>query len=121
RRRDARRADDIEAEIALLSDLRLARMEPHPHLHLFAFRPLVVVQRTLRVDRGRHGVARPREREEERGALGVDLGAAARAEGLAHEVPVVARDAPVALVPELLQEPGRALDVGEDERDGAAW
>ena len=80
----------------------------------------MVAERALRVDRRRDRVAGPREREEEGVALRVDLRAAARAERLAHETAVVGRDAPVGLVAELLQQPRRALDVGEDEGDGAA-
>src|SRR5215471_19119917 len=94
-------------------------MEPHPHPHMVSLRPFVVAEGALGVDGGGHRVARPREREEERVALRVDLRPAARAEHLADEATVVAGHAPVALVAELLQEAGRALDVGEDERDGA--
>src|SRR5207244_13581476 len=74
----------------------------------------------VRVGRGRTRVAGTREREEEGVALRVDLGPAPRAERLAHESPVLAGHAPVALVAELLEEAGRALDVGEGERDGPA-
>jgi uncharacterized protein YyaL (SSP411 family) len=80
----------------------------------------VIAEGTLRVDRGSDRVARPWEREEERVALRVDLRPFVSLEGLAHETPVVARDAAVALVPELLEEARRSLDVGEDERDCAA-
>src|SRR5262249_53129567 len=117
---DAGRANDVEPEVALFAHVRLAGVEAHAHPQLASVRPRVVVQRTLRVDRGRDRIARPREREEERVALRVHLRAAAVAEGLAHEPPVVARDLPVALVPELLQETRRALDVGEHEGDGPA-
>ena len=119
-RRDAGRAHDVQPEIALLADVRLAGVEPHAHAHRAPVRPLVVAEGALGVDRGRDCVARPREREEEGVALRVDLRAAARAEGLAHEPPVVGRDVSVRLVAELLQEARRALDVREDERDGAA-
>jgi hypothetical protein len=102
-RGDARRADHVEAEVTLLADVWLAGVHAHTHEQLPSARPLVVAQRALRVDRGGHGVARTREGEEERVALGVDLRALAGAERLAHKPPVVARDAPELLVAELLE------------------
>ena len=73
----------------------------------------------LGVDGRGDGVARAREREEEGVALRVDLDAAVLREALAHQPPVVGEDVGVA-VAELLQQARRALDVGEDEGDGAA-
>ncbi len=119
-RGDARSAHDVEAEVALLPDVRLARMDPHAHEHLLTAGPVVLVESSLGVDRRGDCVARPGEREEERVALRVDLRSAVRAERLAHEAPVVGRHPPVVLVAELLQQARRAFDVGEDERDGAA-
>src|SRR5205823_4559177 len=118
--RDARGPDHVEAEVALLADVRLAGVQPHPHAQLLTAGPFVVAQRALRLDRRRHRVAGARERVEERVALRVDLRPAVRAERLAHDAPVVVRHAAVPVVAELLQEPRRPLDVGEDERDGAA-
>ncbi len=117
---DARRAHDVETEVALLADVRLARVEPHAYEHLAPARPFVVVECPLRVDRRGDCVARPREREEEGVALRIDLGAAVRAERLPHEPAVIGRDAPVGLVAEFLQQTRRPLDVGEDERDRTA-
>ena len=70
--------------------------------------------------RGSHdGVRGVGEGDEERVALGVDLDAAVRAERLAqHRDARPARSAYAP--PELVQQPRRALDVGEQERDGAA-
>jgi hypothetical protein len=120
RSRDPGRAHDVEPEVALFADVRLARVQADAHEQLAPVRPLVVTQRALRLDGGCHRVACPREREEERVALRVDLGAAVGAERLPHDPPVVARDAAELLVPEFLQQARRALDIGEDERDGAA-
>jgi len=77
----------------------------------------VLAERTLRRDGGVDRVPGPREREEERVALGVDLGAAGRAERLADEAAMVARERPERLVAQLLQELRRPLDVRERERD----
>ncbi len=90
RRRDAGGADDVEPEVALFSHVRLAGVDPHPDTYLLPLLPFVIVQRTLRVDRGRHRVARAGEREEEGVALRVDLRPATGAEGLADETAMVA-------------------------------
>ena len=119
RRADARRADDVEPEIPLFADRRLARVQAHPHAHLLPSRPLVGRERALGGDRPGDGVPCAREGVEERVALGVDLGSTLVAEALAEQLPVVADDVAVG-VPELLEQPGRALDVGEEERDGAS-
>ena len=56
RRADARRADDVEPEIALFADRRLARVQAHPHAHLLPSRPLVGRERALGGDRPGDGV-----------------------------------------------------------------
>ena len=109
-----------EPQVALVADRRLARVEAHSHPDLRTVRPGVGAQGALGSDRSSRGVARAREREEEGVALGVDLGPAGASERLADEPPVLANDLRVA-ISELLQEPGRALDVREDERDRPAW
>ena len=40
RRADARRAHDVEPDVALVADRRLAGVQPHPHAHVLALRPL---------------------------------------------------------------------------------
>ena len=76
-------------------------------------------ERALGRDRPGDRVPRARKRVEERVALGVDLGPTLVAEALAEQLPVVADDFAVG-VAELLEQPGRALDVGEEKRDGAS-
>jgi hypothetical protein len=118
RRADARRPNDVHAEVPLLADGRLPGMEPHADLHLGALWPLVLGQRALAGDGTRDGVTRPCEREEERVALGVDLPTSRLAQLLPQNPPVV----PVhVLIPiaELLEEASRPLDVGEQKCDGA--
>src|SRR5437763_9865447 len=79
RGRDARGADDVEPEVALFSHMRLAGVHAHPHTYLLPVRPLVSVERTLRIDRRGHRVARAGEREEERVALCVSISVPPRA------------------------------------------
>ena len=76
-------------------------------------------ERALGLDRRVGRVLGAREREEERVALRVDLGAAASLHGAAHDPPVVVHDLRV-VVAELLQQPRRALDVAEEEGDRSA-
>jgi hypothetical protein len=80
----------------------------------------VLGERALAVHGGANGVPRARERVEERVALRVDLAAPGGLEDLAQEPAVVGHDLPVAIA-EFLQQPRRALDVGEEKGDGPAW
>jgi hypothetical protein len=111
-----RAAHDVEPEVALVAHGGLSGVNSHADAHLAATWPRVAPQRALRVNRGGDGVARARKREEERVSLRVHLGAAAGAERLAHDSPVVAHHLGV-VVAQFLQELRRALDVREDERD----
>ena len=119
RRADARRADDVEAEVALVADGRLAGVQAHPHPHLGALGPVVCAESALGRNRAGDRLRCARERVEERVALRVDFRAALRAQVLAEEPPVLADDFAV-VVTERLEQPRRALDVGEEERDRAA-
>jgi hypothetical protein len=67
-------------------------------------------------DRGPDRPHRAGEGHEEGVALGADLHAAARLDGLAHDRRVLVPDRWVA-VAQLLQQPGGTLDVGEQEGD----
>jgi hypothetical protein len=118
-RRDPRGPHDVEPEVPLVADVRLARVETHPDAHLAGLGPRVAAQGALRGDRAGDRVPGARERVEERVALGVDLRAPGVAERLAHDPPVVAGDGGVGLVAELLEKLRRALDVGEREGDRA--
>ncbi len=119
RRADARRANDVEAEVALVADGRLAGVQAHAHPHLGPLRPGVRAESPLSRNRAGDRLRCAREGVEERVALRVDLRAALRAQVLAEEPAVLADDFAV-VVAELLEQPRRALDVGEEERDRAA-
>ena len=118
-RADPCRADHVEADVPLVADRRLARVEAHADTHLGALRPGVAREGPLTLDCDTHGVARARERVEERVALGVDLAPIGLPEDLAQEPPVVRHDLAV-VVAEPLEEACRALDVGEQKGDGPA-
>ena len=69
--------------------------------------------------RGGERSRRGREREEEGVTLRVDLDPALRGTGLADDAAVLGERIGVALGAERVQQPRRALDVGEEEGDGA--
>ena len=116
---DAGRAHDVEPDVALLVDRRLAGVQAHPHAHVRLAGPGLRRVRALSLDRGGHRVARAREREEERVALRVDLDPVARSERVADEASVRRQHVAV-VVTEALEELRRVLDVGEHEGDRSA-
>ena len=71
-RRYVRRARDGETDVTVARHLRVAGMDPHAHLHLYAVRPAMLRQRPLGVGCGRDGLTRPSEGDEERLGLPVD-------------------------------------------------
>ena len=87
-RADPGRSDDVQTEIPLLGDVRLARVQAHPNEDGGIVRPVVYGVRTLHRDGGGDGLARPREGEEERIALRVDLDPV-RTEHLSDDAPVL--------------------------------
>ena len=118
-RSDPRRAVHPQPDIALLFDYGLARMQPHAHTHLGALGPFVLGKSLLRDDRGSQSRVGAREGEEERVSLVVDLSAFAFLCGCSQDAPLLGENRAVAL-PQLLEQPRRALDVREQEGDGAA-
>ena len=116
---DPRRLVHADADVQLLTDLRLARVQPHPDEELHTVGPRVGCEVALRIHRSRDRVLRAPERDEEGVSLRVDLVAAMRRERLAQDSLVLLEHVPV-LAADPLQERGRPLDIGEEERDGAA-
>ena len=110
--RDACAEVDVETDKALVPQLGRARVQSHPHPNGPA------VERGLALGCRRDRLGRAREGVEERAALGVDLDAAVAGEGVPQYPPVLGKRLRVA-VAELVQQPRRALDVGEEERDRA--
>ena len=112
---DARAAVDVDPDVALARQRRRARVQAHAHAR--SARP-----RAPRWPASAAAAApwRRRESDEERVALGVDLDAAVRDERIAKDTPVLRECLGVRVRAERVQQPRRALDVGEEERDGSA-
>ena len=105
------------ADVVVVLDRRRPRVDPDPHTDGRAG-PVVRVVALLDRDRGLDGVLRALECEEELVAARIDLVAVPLGERLPHETAMVRDHADVG-VAEVADEPGRALDVREDERDCA--
>ena len=106
---DPRALVHVEADVPLLGQPRLARVQPHPH----ADRP--VGQRALAVSGSGDGVRRAGEGDEERITLRVDLDALVLGKRRAESPPMLVQRLPV-VVAELVQQPRRALHVREQQR-----
>jgi hypothetical protein len=114
---DPRGAMDVEADVGVLADRSLAGMQPDADADRLAARPALLGQGPLNLDGGRDRLRRPVEGREERIALGAHLHAAVPDERRADELTVPGQQLrpPGAA---RLEQPGRALDVAEEERDG---
>ena len=86
-------------------------MQSHPHR-----KPELLLSCSRRFERSR----RRWKRDEERVALGVDLDPVLALERLTQDGPVFGKRGCVTVRAELVQQPRRSLDVGEEERDRAA-
>jgi hypothetical protein len=107
----ARGAVDVRPDVALLGQQRRAGVEAHSHRQ---------PERLLRLARRREGAGRRGKRHEERVPLRIHLRAAVSLEGLPQDVPMLGERLRVLLRADLVQQPRRALDVGEEKGDGAA-
>ena len=105
---DPCREMDVDPDVALAGRDGRSRVDADPHAHGPRLEPLASLARR------RERLVRRAEDVEERVALRVDLRAAVPLERLPQDAPVLAEHGRVA-VAELVQELGRALDVGEEE------
>jgi hypothetical protein len=112
---------DADADVALGPHLRLPGVQAHPHLHLHSFRPLVSGEVALGVDRGCHGVGCRAEGDEERVALRIHHAAFVGGQGGLQDARVLGQERVVPIAAHLLEQSSRALDICEEEGDGAAW
>jgi len=116
--RDTRSAMDVDARIPLLVDHRRAAVESHANTDLAALRPVLRDERLLGFGRcGDRGTG-VHEYREELVAVDVDLQPAVARDGLAQEPPLLGEQLRV-LLSGLMHKPRGALDVGEEERNGA--
>jgi hypothetical protein len=87
-------------------------VQSHPDAHLS------IRERALGLRGRRRCVHRARESDEERVALRIDLDAAVAGEGSAQDAAMLRQHLGIVLA-ELVQQPGRPLDIREEEGDGA--
>jgi hypothetical protein len=116
---DARASMDVDADVVVAGDQRFARVEPHPHARLRAARPVMERESGLRVGRSLDGATRVGEGDEEAVALRIHFDAVVAPERLTQQPTVLCENICV-VVPELVQQARRALDVGEEEGNCAA-
>ena len=113
-------AVDVVADVGPGADHAQAGVQAHPDLdRVDAMGKRAGRQRPLGVDRGRDRRRRRREDDEERVALGADLEPVVGGPGGPEQVAMAVEHVAVGLGPELLDELGRAFDVGEQEGQGA--
>ena len=115
---DARRPMDVQADQAGLRASRLAGVDAHAHANLGFSGPGVAGQAALGLDRRKQGASSRRERVVQAVPCRALLGAILGTERVAEQPMVVSQDRCIALA-QRLEQLGRALDVREDERDGA--
>jgi hypothetical protein len=104
---------DIDADVALLREERLARVQAHAHTN-----GTQAERRSSFPGRGEcvRGLGKGNE---ERVALRVHFDTAVPGEGVAEYAPVLGKYRRI-FIPELAQKPRRSLDVREEESDGAS-
>ena len=108
----------VDADVVAALCQPLAGVQAHPDPKGPALGPSVGGQVALGDHRGLRGAHRTGERHEEGVSLGADLDPSGPGHGGADDLGVLVVDGPVS-VPEVLEQPGRAFDVGEQERDRA--
>jgi hypothetical protein len=107
RRADPRRPDDVEPDVALVADRRLAGVQAHAHLTWRRPATRVPPVRAGRATAAATGVAGAPERVEECVPLRVDLAPVGRAEASRRIRAVVGDDRRV-VVAQFVEQPGRA-------------
>ncbi len=117
---DPGRLVDVEGDVPCSGRVGLAGVGAHAHPDLDAVGPLVGDQGPLGVEAGGNRRAGPAEGHEEAVSLGLDLDAAVGGEGRPQQPAVLLQQLAVALVPDVAEQAGGALDVGEQERDRSA-
>jgi hypothetical protein len=113
RRADASRAMDVSADVALIGEKRCASVQTHTHLNAAGGKCFGHLSR--RGECARRGG----EGEKEGIALRVHLDTVVAGARLSYQAAMLGQCLRVTLGAELLEQPRRALNVGEEEGDGA--
>src|SRR2546421_2555989 len=115
---DAGSAMHIQTHVAVRGTLWFTGVQAHAHAHKHVLRPGMRGEGALHLHRCTDRLAGASEGHEEAISLRVDLVAAARMERGTHQGSILLQHVGVALA-QVLKQPGRPLDVAEEERDGA--
>ena len=113
---DPRGPVHVDADVVVPAADPLPRVEAHPDPQRGARGPVVGGQAPLGGHRGLHALHRASEGREERVSLRADLDPAPLVDGPAKDGGVIVEDLRVQIA-DLLEQPGGALDVGEQEGD----
>ena len=95
-----------DPDVTLLTNLRLARVQTHPHLDLRPVGPRIGGQVALGVDCGSDSVGRGTKRNEEGVALGVHHPTAVCLEDRREDVVVSCQELVVAMLSDAAEQPG---------------
>jgi hypothetical protein len=116
--RDPSGTVDVGPDVVVAAQSAVPGVQSHPDADLRPIRPRIGSKTSLCLNRSRDGWRSGAEDREEGIALGADLDATARSEDVTNQL-VVRHEDRVESVGELVREPRRAFDVGEQKRDGA--
>jgi hypothetical protein len=110
---------NAQAGVVRLVDVGLAGVQPHAHPQLRPARPALSGERELSGRRRGDRVPRPPKGDEHGVPRGPELVPSVVLERGAQDLPMVSERLDVPAT-QLLEQPGRTLDVGEQEGDGPA-
>ena len=111
---------DVQAHIVLPTQDALTGMDPDPHAELTTNRPIVRHQAQMNLNRRRHCVGRSAKDTEICVALRVDHSAIPPTDGGLDD-PRMFRQTLCLPFTQGAQEPGRAFNIGEQERNRPRW
>src|SRR6266571_173199 len=106
----------IQAHVAVRRRLRLPGVQPHADAHRSAFGPGMRGKGTLGGHGSRDGIGGTRKGEEAGVSLGIDFVPVRLLESRAQHLPVLSQHTAI-LLPYVLQQERRPLDIGEEQRD----
>ena len=118
-RRDPSGPVDVDPDVVVAARNALAGVQSHADADRVAVGPRVRGERSLRRHGGAQSARRRREGDEERVALGADLDTPLLGDRGSQDLGVSVQQAHELVAPEVLEQPGRPLDIGEQERHRA--